>query len=195
MSFAPLSTNADGKSWQAKPRQFEITCPVLAALYCNGDLQDDGKGRCNKAQIVTALQRLGFRDTRLIEALATTATQKGGYLDLYTMDGVREHGLSTGIRDNSKHGRSLPDQIQFDKLANLGVNDKLGPLELKRIEAFFSSPEGGGDVAEEQQVAPGAKEIMGRLFFCFLECFGRRDEQNHPYLLVDDLRSTSHVGT
>lgn len=115
---------SDDDSWK------KITCPVIGALFKNGDLLPDEDGYVTRGQTQKAMLRVGISE---VLALSTTKANFGFLptpqrinifkmdMDMYDEDeepNNREHDKSTGIRDGS-----APDESKYDEFESQFIGD------------------------------------------------------------------------
>lgn len=176
---------ADGSSFRQLPRANEITCPVLAACYCNGDLVPDAHGMVDREQLRAVVRKVGCRSNKLVEAITVAA--KDERINVFELPGHYEHEVATGIRC-SPGSFPQPDVAKFEVLASFADGrQRIYAKELKACSDYFMKNGNRTKTA----VIPSSKNMKVIVGFSgLLEAFGREDPRRgrELYLTVEDLR-------
>jgi len=174
-----------------RPLVDRITCPVLAALYTNGDLLPDSQGIVTEAQVSRGLRITGCRSQTILDGFNQRVAMCRNGLNIFRMDdSFLEHTTSTGIRDPSCG--PTPNLVRFNQFARYcDSNGRMYAYELQRAVTSFvgATP---GDLAGDVRVADPSVAAVSILppFALLLEVFGRTDQAGgRPYLTRDDLRT------
>lgn len=194
--------HADGKNFSRKPNCDKILCPVMAALYNNGDLEV-GEDGATMEQLSDGFKRTGCNSSILIKAIAGLAKDRP--LNIFDM-GVHEfhegnqeeelkrnqmggmmapvaHKTSSGLRNPA------PDENKFKEfVAQYGIG-KEGEKIFTARELGKIVHDGRNDPERIKLGNPQGPDAFLGTWAAMLDVFGRRDEKGRYYLTEADLHA------
>jgi len=145
------TSSNDDLTWQ------RITCPVIGALFKNGDLVPNAAGVVTKAQTRAAMLRAGISEQK------TIATTDGNFdhlpgdkeINLFNMDlqmafdkplenRNKEHDFSTGVRDGAEP--NVKAYKVFEQF--IGSNDRWSQDDVAAAIEFYKKEKNSNDLGK-----------------------------------------------
>jgi hypothetical protein len=177
--------------FQAKPGHETILCPVLAALYNNGDLDVDEKGFVTQSDLKKGLARLGL-EVECRDGLAGILFPKKNAPERVSLFQLKqphiEHKYSTMIRDPVIDSARFEDVIMRQAVpATPGEETKFYKLQLKKAMDYAQTTK---ETKNDYNKEGGDGMLIS--FGAMLEVFGRYEgdeAKDVQYMTEADLRA------